>query len=241
MCLEQTRDRQRTRQIAVAFIGLSIVALMAGVNRLWPPALLLGPVANVLRWRETLAMVLFTPLLVLLLWRLYTLAADGKLDAWAAVFVAGVYFIGLGIGMHDTTDLLGRVFADAPARLRVSLRFFDNRLGHWLFFAGFILTSLSTGVQQLRQPLHGRMSRLCTGVFLLLSVPLLLVMLTNLMFEKTGVDLTVIAVTVVLTIAAHSRYGRLPLRRLPILCVLYPAYGGAVAGTLLWWLLHSAR
>ena len=230
-------DRARVRAGLLSFLALALVALAAGASRMWPPAFLLRHCGDVLRWREALSMLVFAPALVLLLWQLYRVAADGETGAWALTFIAGAYFLGAGMGMHDTCNLLGDVYVSGPAPIRASLSFFDDRLGHWVFFAGFVLTSVAAGVQQVRHPLAGAMTRGQAGLYFLVCVPLLFVMLTNLMFEKTGVDLGVIAAAILAIAVCHLRRGG-SLFRLPILCILYPAYGGAVAGTLFYWAVH---
>jgi len=231
----QLDDRVRIRSLLKAIGALCGVALLAGWSRMWPPRFLLHSCGDVLRWREALSMLLFAPLLVVLLWRLYRVASAEQHNRWAVVFLTGAYFLGVGMGMHDVCDLLGRMYPTAPEPLRASLDFFDTCLGHWVFFAGFVCTSVAAAAAQLQQPLQRAMSGVRTAAFGLLSVPLLFVMLTNLMFEKTAPDLTVIAATALLIAALHVRR-RVGIRRLPLLCVLYPCYGLAVAGTLLYWL-----
>ena len=230
-------DSERIRTAAVTMVILCIVGMAAGWSRMRPPAFLLVNCGDVLRWREALSMMFFAPLLVLVLWKIFLVASDNKLDAWTTAFVAGVYFLGLGMGMHDTCDLLGRIYRDASPQLRQSLDFFDNKLGHWVFFVGFVTASVAAGVQQLRHPLTGKMTWAQTALFLVLSTPMMLVMVTNLMYEKTGVDLCVIAGAIVLVVGGHCHW-RINLRRLPILWVLYPAYTVAVVGTLLYWAMH---
>jgi len=230
------RDAARTRATALGVLLLCVVALVAGWSRLWPPAVLLRPCGDVLRWREALSMLVFAALIVLQLWRLFVTASDGRIDGWAYVFVGGVYFLGVGMGMHDVCNRLGQVYRGAPEAVTASLDFFDNKLGHWVFFAGFMLTSVAGGVQQLRHPLGTDLPWCWSAGLVGLSLPLMFVMLTNLMFEKTGLDLGVIAVVTLTIGAAQVRY-RVGFRRLPLLCVLYPAYTVAVAGSLLYWLM----
>lgn len=225
-------DRARIRSLLQGMGALCAVALVAGWNRMWPPAFMLRSCGDVLRWREALSMLLLAPLLVVLLWRLYRLASAGRHNRWGVVFLAGAYFLGVGMGMHDVCDLLGRAYPSAPEPLRRSLDFFDTDLGHWVFFAGFVLTSTAAAAAQLERPLQQPMGWVLTAVFGLLSVPLLFVMLTNLMFEKTGPDLVVIAATALLIAALHGKR-RVGMRRLPLLCLLYPCYVLAVLGTVL--------
>jgi hypothetical protein len=184
-------------------------------------------------------MFVYAPALALLMWGMFRTAADYVVDGWTLIFLAGLYFLGAGMGMHDTCDLLGRVYRSlkSPA-LHRSFDFFDNRLGHWVFFVGFVLTSVANGVAQLRHPLEQPMAKRWLLVFLVLSLPLAAVMVTNLMFERTGVDLAVISFALLVVVGVHVfRGGR--LNRAPLLLVYYPAYAAAVIGPLMYWALRG--
>ncbi|NOY81311.1 MAG: hypothetical protein GXP31_09935 [Kiritimatiellaeota bacterium] len=232
------RDSRRIYRLQLCLAAFSIVAVLAGWSRLRPPQFLLIGCGDVLRLREALSMFVYAPLLVLLLWGMFRAAGDRAMDVLTVVFLLGLYFIGVGMGMHDTCDLLGRIYPGVSRELRKSLDFFDNRLGHWVFFAGFILTSLAAGAAQLRHPLSTPLSRRRTAGFLLFSLPLAAVMVTNLMFERTSVDLCVVFSALVAILVLHAIY-RPGMRRLPLLLVLYPAYGAALIGPLLYWAVRA--
>jgi len=67
-------------------------------------------------------------------------------------------------------------------------------------------------------------------------------LLTNLWDEypKTRVDLCVIAAAVGVPLAFHAVARRgVGMLRLPVLCVVYPAYLGAIVGTLICWAVQG--
>lgn len=228
-------DQVRMRRLAGLLLALAVVMVAAGWSRIWPPALLLRPCADVMRWRELLSMVVFAPVLAVLLWLLFAEVAEQRLDGWAAGFLAGVYFMGCGMGMHDPCNLMGSAYRGLPGPLRESLRFFDDDLGHWVFWLGFVSCSILAGVQQVRHPLAAPMSRTARVLFLLLGLPIAFVMLTNLVWEDTRRDLVVIAVAALVTGGVHA-VRRVPMGRTPLLWVLYPHYAAAVIGSLVYWL-----
>ena len=216
---------------------VDLVAAIAGWCRMRTPAFLLHAAGDdVLRWREALSMLLFAPVLSLLLWRVFVLVnrgnARGKLGA---LMVLAVYLLGAGMGIHDPTNLLGTVYAhSAPPAVLHSLAFFDDRLGHYVFWAGFVLATVVTGLAQAYKPLVVPLSWRRCGALLLLSLPMLAVMWHNLVRENTGRDLAVIVVALLFVALAQYRR-RVPLRCAPILWFLYPAYAGAVLWTLACW------
>jgi hypothetical protein len=87
-------------------------------------------------------------------------------------------------------------------------------------------------------PLKARMTMGWSTLFLLVSFALLFVMLTNLWDEypRTVKDLYVIGSAVALPLVTHVVFFRgVSVLRMPVLCVLYPAYIGSIAGTLICW------
>lgn len=227
-------DEVRTRRLACLLLALGAAMILAGWSRVWPPAAVLRPCADVMRWRELLSMVVFAPLLSVLLWLVFAVVSENQLEPLAGGFVAGVYLLGCGMGMHDPCNLLRAAYPGLPGPLGASLRFFDDDLGHWLFWLGFLTCSIVAGVQQLRHPLAIPMSQRARAFFLLLGLPIAFVMLTNLVWEDTRRDLAVIAATALVTGTMHA-VRRVPLSRTPLLWVLYPPYAAAVIGSLVYW------
>lgn len=235
----QTADRNRVAAMLRALSLFVAIAVAAGLNRMHPPAVVLTRWGDVLRGREALSMLVFTPALVVLMWKLQRLAANNASELSSTLFVLGACILGIGMGMHDTCDLLGRVYRQtAPAAVLKSLDFFDNRLGHWVFFAGFLLVTFAFGWAQTRHPLAAPLSTSRMLAFLGFSLMFAAVMVYNLVFERTARDVSVIALALVVTAVAHAR-ARVGIRRLPLLLLLYPAYTCAVIVPVASWILHG--
>jgi len=120
----------------------------------------------------------------------------------------------------------------------------DDQLGHWIFWGCFVLGTWVLGIQQVLTPLKEKMTWSWSAGFFTVSAVLLWVMLTNLWdeFPQTRVDLCVIAAALAVPLAVHMRICPRPgLFRLPVLCVIYPAYFGSIIGTLLCWLIRYGK
>jgi len=232
-------DRRRVDAMLRALALFVATALAAGFNRMHPPSIVLTQCGDILRGREALSMLVFTPILVVLMWKLQRLAANNTTGLSSTLFVLGACILGVGMGMHDTCDLLGRTYRQAapPAMLR-SLDFFDNHLGHWVFFAGFILITLAFGLAQTRHPLSKPLSKPKMLGFFAFSLVFAAVMVYNLMFERTARDVFVIALALGITVAIHATAG-VEIRRLPMLLLLYPAYTCAIIVPVTYWILHG--
>jgi hypothetical protein len=149
------------------------------------------------------------------------------------------------MGMHDPANRLEAVYrgggALSPEALR-SLRYLDDGLSHWVFWSGFVLGTWVLGLQQALAPLQKKMTWPWRCGFGAVAAALLWVMLTNLWDEypKTRADLCVVAAAVAVPLAFHLVARRdTGLLRLPVLCVVYPAYLGGIVGTLVCWLAQG--
>jgi hypothetical protein len=236
------------RRLLLLFIAFAVVCLLAGASRMRPPLWQLADIGGSLRIREALSMFVFAPTICVLFWLLYRTVGRGR-TRWGVdvLMVLSVYFIACGMGLHDPANRMEAAYRGAGAMspaVRDALVFLDDALGHWVFWTGFVLGSWVLGIQQALSPLKERMAwpwRLGLGA---VAAALLWVMLTNLWDEypKTRVDLCVIAAAVLVPLAAHAACARRAgLLRLPILFVIYPAYIGAIAGTLACWLMRYGK
>jgi len=230
-------DRPRLRQMALTLVLLDLVAGAAGWSRLHAERL--GRPAGdfgVLWTADYLAVLLFAPLLGLVFWRLYRLAANGREGWWTPVFLFALYLLGAGMGLHEPPNRWTQTLAgDLSPALRTAFDYTDNRLGHWVFWAGFVLVIWAVSLAQLRSPLKQAMSAGWTALMVLLSLPQVLVMVTNLWKEHTGVDVAVIILSAGVPLLAWAgRHRNLHLRRLPALLVPCLSFFSAVAIT--WWL-----
>ncbi len=244
--LSERTDHETLTRLLWLFVLSCVVSLLAGASRMCPPAWQLRPFGDVLRIREALSMFVFAPAIGVLFWLLVRTVAQGRPSRTVEILmVLTIYFIACGMGMHDPTNRIESFYRSSQAKLPelfASLRYLDDELGHWVFWGGFVLGSWVLGLQQLLTPLRERMSWRWRCGFAVVAVALLWVMLTNLWDEypKTRADLCVIAAAVGVPLVFHLVVRRgVGLLRLPVLCVIYPAYLGAIAGTLICWTVQG--
>ncbi|HRR33316.1 MAG TPA: hypothetical protein P5026_04415 [Kiritimatiellia bacterium] len=239
-------DDETLKRLLGLFTVFSLVCLLAGSSRMCPSAWQLRPFGDILRIREALSMFVFAPVIGVLFWMLVRTVARGHVNRTVEVLmVLTIYFIACGMGMHDPTNRMSVVYRGSQASLPdlfESIRYLDDDLGHWIFWGGFVLGTWVFGLQQLLTPLRERMNWQWRCGFGVVSLVLLWVMLTNLWDEypKTLEDLCVVAAAVSVPLAFHVIARRdVGLLRLPVLCVIYPAYLGAIAGTLICWAIQG--
>ncbi len=235
-------DERVLKKTGALFLLFCLICVAAGASRLAPCGWNFAPCADILRVRELLSMFVFAPLICLVFWLFNRALAHGRdLRSMDLLCLLAIYCIACGMGIHDPANrLLSAYRAELvmSAGLHRSILFIDDQLGHWVFWCGFVLGTWCIGLQQLRMPLQSRMNWKWMAFFALVSAVLLGVMLTNLWDEypKTIADLWVIGGTVAFLIAVHLLFARrVSVLRLPVLCVIYPAYAGSVAGTLICW------
>ena len=245
---EQTSDSATLRRLMMYFVVFCAVALLAGASRMRPPAWQLQTFGDILRIREALSMFVFAPALGLLFWLMTRAVAGGRPHPVVeALMVLAIYFVACGMGIHDPTNRMWICYAGKKAlspAARQTLQYLDDGLGHWVFWGGFILGSWVFGLQQLLTPLRQGMRRHWLCGFGVVTLLLLGVMLTNLWNEypKTRADLCVIAAAVAVPLLFHVLARRkVSLKRLPALVVIYPAYLGAIGGTLACWLIRYGK
>ena len=236
------------RRLTGLFVVFAAVCLLAGASRMRPCAWELHLFGDVLRIREALSMFVFAPAISVLFWLIYRAVGRGKsFPAVDVLMVLSVYFIACGMGIHDPTNRMASVYRQAGAlspEVRRSLMYLDDQLGHWVFWSGFVLGTWVLGFQQALVPLREKMAwpwRLGLGC---VSAAFLWVMLTNLWDEypKTRADLCVISAAALVPLAVHMAVcRRAGLMRLPVLFVIYPAYFGSIAGTLVCWLVRYGK
>ncbi len=241
-------DESVLRRLLLLFAVLAGVCLLAGASRMCPPHWQLIDVGGSLRIREALSMFVFAPAIGVLFWMLCRTVGRGRTSGVVDVLlVLAIYFVACGMGIHDPANRMQVAYREAAAmsaEVRQTLVFLDDGLSHWVFWGGFVLGTWVLGIQQALSPLKARMVwpwRIGLGA---VAAALLWVMLTNLWDEypKTRVDLCVIALAVSAPLAVQAAAcRRTGLLRLPVLFVIYPAYFGAIAGTLICWLVRYGK
>lgn len=243
--MHQTDDSHTLRRLVFLLALTAGVCLAAGASRMAPPAWQLHTFGDVLRIREAFSMFLFAPALALLFWLvLRCLARDRPHPFAQALAILAVYFIACGMGMHDPVNRMTSAYAPVreamPPAIWNTWEYLDDRLGHWIFWAGFVLATWTAAIQQILAPFDAPIPRPWRAVLLAIAAALLAVMLTNLWDEypKTLADLCVIFLAAALPLALHLTR-RAPLARLPLLWIVYPAYFGSIAGTLACWAVRG--
>ncbi len=242
-------DRTVLRRLLGLFAAFAVICLLAGASRMRPPSWQLVSLGgDVMRIREALSMFVFAPAIAVVFWLIYRCVGVGRSYLWTDVpMVLAIYCVACGMGMHDPTNRMSAVYRETGAltpEVRRSLVFFDDQVGHWIFWAGFVLGTWVLGIQQALSPLEQKMGTAWRVGLECVSAALLWVMLTNLWDEypSTRVDLCVIAAAVAVPLGVQRVLcRRVSLSRLPVLVVIYPAYLGSIAGTLACWLVRYGK
>ncbi len=238
-------DCEVLKRLTVLMVVFAVICLLAGASRMAPAACQLRPFGDVLRIREALSMFVFAPVIGVIFWLIARCLGRGRTHvAVQVLMVLAVYFVACGMGMHDPVNRMQAVYPESTLVPEVwrTLVYLDDQLGHWVFFGGFVLGTWVVGIQQVLVPLDDKMGWRWRVGFVCISMALLWVMLTNLWDEypNTLVDLCVIALAAGVPFIAHVALNRkVGLTRLPLLLVIYPAYFGSIAGTLIRWRLQG--
>jgi hypothetical protein len=236
-------DEARLRGLALLFLCFCVLCLLAGASRLSSADWNLHRCADILRVRDMLSLFLFAPAVSLCFWLFYKCLARGAVTStWNDLLcILAIWFIACGMGIHDPANCLQSAYRRELAAhdaLRGSIEFIDDHLGHWVFWSGFVLGVWTLGVRQILAPLEQKMTLRWRIAFSGFTAALLWVMLTNLWNEypRTRSDLAVIALAVAPLVPLQMALARrVSLWRLPLLCVLYGACWGSIAGTLICW------
>ena len=225
------------RILRLLLIGL-IICILAGIHRKYPPHFVQFYVVDILQLTDILAMILFAPLCVLVLWKVFLLY-DGICSGFAmACFILGVFALGIGFGMHDTFNSMQRFYGaslDALPDACRSVKFFDNKLGHWSFFAGFGMITLAVTFSETRNPLPVPISNRSFVCLLIASSAVAVLICKNMMNEasSTAADIFTLLAVSAITAVFHLNKGAVPLKKLPVATIIYVAYGGGAVMSVL--------
>lgn len=198
----------------------SVDVILVSINRL--STLTTGYVAanEFLRWVDLLNMLVL-PLISMVAF--YLLKKQVEYDSPARegrwhlalnlTFMIGVYLLAASYGTHEVTNYLHVRFClddEASALCRIII-FNDDEFSHWVFFTGFVMVNAALMLLQILFPYRGRMTQrdwiflVSNGLFIALGI------FANLAFEEIGLDLYVVAILTVLSLALFWRRGPQPL------------------------------
>lgn len=229
LCLD---DRKTATLIWLGL--LTLVLALAAVNRLSPVPILREPFVDALRLCDILVLFVFAPLAVWMHWQLLKTVSGARVSFSRILFILGVYCLGVGFGMHEPMNALSLRAVHSPA-LRESIRFFDNGLGHWVFFGGFMLGVLAVVWAEAFNPLPEPMGARAAAGTLILGMVIGFIVFMNMYREDTVVDVAVLGATMILTLAIWRPGRTRPWRRVPLTAVTVCACIVGVVPTLLFW------
>ncbi len=229
-------DPRRTVSAMISLLCLLCIA--AGINRKFPFGILKATAIDLMKVTDLLPMLFFVPLSLICLVLIIN-AYQGFQRPWILItFVIGTFALGCGFGMHDPFNaILMRVPENVPQSLRASMIFFDDKFGHWLFFAGFILVSLSVSCSELANPAERDFHPFFLLFLYSISALVALAIWKNMIHEETSTDIAVLFATCAILIALQAISGNFRLRRMPVLSATYLAYGGGAILSVLTWIL----
>ncbi len=234
--IKNTDDRLRIAKVLAMMALLCGTVALAGINRLWGAAFLRAPVLDALRTCDVLVIFIFAPLSIIILWTLFKIYDGPSSIVCAFLFLMGVYMFGLGFGMHEPFNIfVSKYGSHMSESMRYSALYFDNDLGHWTFFAGFMLLSISGAHAEMRKPYVENLPFKVIACAALFGAITAVTIFFNMAKEKTGSDLMCLALTVSIVAVIHFIYSSKSLMRLPVVLALYIAFGGGTALTLFYW------
>jgi threonine/homoserine efflux transporter RhtA len=198
----------------------TVDVILVSINRL--SNLTTGYVAanEFLRWVDLLNMLIL-PLISIVAF--YLLKKQIEYDSPARegrrhlvlnlTFIIGVYLLAASYGAHEVTNYLHVRFCldDETGDLCRIIIFNDDEFSHWVFFTGFVMVNAALMFLQILFPYRGQMTQrdwiflVLNGVFIALGI------FANLAFEEIGLDLYVVAILAVLSLALFWRRGPQPL------------------------------
>jgi hypothetical protein len=236
----ETDDKRRIKGILRWMTAGCILIVLAGINRLAHINFLSYYCADILRIRDVAAVFILAPLVMFCIWKVFEISGGMKSRFLLLILVAGFYCIGVGFGMHEPFNVFVSFYRRSlTPEMERSVIFFDDKLGHWVFFAGFVAICVSLALAELKNPFREALSFRYLALPVFLAVVSGFVIFVNMALEETGTDIAVIALTAAFTAGAHFYYSSLSLKKLPIVFALYISLAGSSTAVILYWLALS--
>ncbi|HCE46473.1 MAG TPA: hypothetical protein DET40_23255 [Lentisphaeria bacterium] len=220
----------------IQLIGvIAAVIVLASLSRKLELEFLRMKALDALRVCDLLTLFVFAPSIVILGWTLFKTTCIRKSVMLEGSVIIGIFLLGIGFGMHEPANVLNGG-AITPKALKESLNFFDNLLGHWIFFAGFMLLTVSLSIAETRDPQERPVPKWVLAFTIISGLAVAAAIYGNMFNEKTGVDIAVLAACLLAMSIFHMINGKASLSRIPITLLLYIAFGLGSLATLLKWL-----
>lgn len=236
---EAASEASRLRRTLLLVVAMGVLLLLALVNRKLECQFLKTRVWDVLRGRDLLTLFALAPLGVAIMWD-YVDSCETKARRWTGLaFVIGVFLLGMGFGMHEPANAMQIAGYSKIQAVKESLVFFDDELGHWVFFAGMLATVMALAAAETANPFQEPLKRGLLAIFALAGAAGALSMFGNMVGEKTDLDMAVVLASLALLALVHWRNGFAGPNRLPMTLSLYVCLGGGAAATYGFWLLRA--
>lgn len=242
--VRDTVDYERTKgriNASLILTGLTaMVIILAAFNRLLSADILRHAVLDIFRVCDILAVFVFAPLVVLLLRQLLRVTAAGNKQVageWM-FFTMGVYLLGVGFGMHEPMNILSSKTIEEAA-IKQSIDFFDDGLGHWVFFGGFVLMIISIVKAEAANPLSIPLRPVQSLVIVVIGLTTGVVIFFNMYREETAADIAVLVAALFCISVFRLRYPAAKWRCLPLTTTSAIAFLIGAAGTLCYWWLFA--
>lgn len=231
-------SQDKIRQIMLCIIALCLVAVLACLNRKFPPAILKLQLIDVFRITDLLAMLLFSPLALFFLWKLLRIYEGNKIPWISFIFILGAFLLGCGFGMHDPFNVFTMKYGrEIPEKIYGSIIFLDDYLGHWLFFAGFMLVSLSACFAELENPVELNFPLSFVAGFSIAAFMVALGIFKNMIKEETVTDIVILLACSACAFGFQLFKKQKNFLRLPCNLALHIAYAGGAILTIAYWIL----
>ena len=215
-----TETGARLRPIHILLGVQSLLIVLLSINRLSSITLAYVADNEYLRWVDFLNMLVLPLLNTVASWLLLRHLESGERAGSRAaqlavnlLFFVGVYWLAASYGDHEVTNYLHIRFCpdtETSAMCRI-ISFNDDEFSHYVFFTGFVMVNAALLFMQLVFPYRGLLTNgdkallIVNGLFIAAGI------VANLAFEVIGLDLYVVALLAILSLALLWRRGAQPL------------------------------
>jgi hypothetical protein len=235
---ETVKQENRLSRTLLLIGLLAAVVALSTLSRKLELHFLRMKALDALRVCDLLTLFVFAPSIIVLGWTLFKTTCVRRSVILESAVILGIFFLGMGFGMHEPANVLNGG-AHTSKALKESLNFFDNYLGHWIFFAGFMLITVSLSIAETRDPQECPVPKWALMFIIIAGLAVAVSIYGNMVHEKTAVDIAVLTVSLIAMFVFHMINGKASLQRIPITLQLYIAFGIGTLATLLKWGLSS--